>query len=249
MPGCRHGGLLTAVVTRGNNHATSPFPQTRRPADSPRASGARYRRRLEVCAACEHHGGSRCLKSDMLLTLRARRKESTCPVDRWSAMTRCRLRSGRIPGQKYAAWTRAPGSPPGNWSMTPPGSWLLAGRHRRGHRDRPLRADPAQQIACMRHLPLLACRIAWSHAAEAVVEVGNGWRLCNYDRQPFRKVLLVDDTAWLGRSMNWATAIVRKNFPEVRSCERRSTPQFQPGVPGRVGLHLRRPALPGVELI
>jgi orotate phosphoribosyltransferase len=72
---------------------------------------------------------------------------------------------------------------------------------------------PAQQIAGTRHLPLFACRISWSHAEEAVVDVGNGWRLCDYQLRPLRKVLLIDDTAWYGRSMDWATTVVRRWLP------------------------------------
>lgn len=195
----------------------APFPRTTHPADSPRASGGVYRRRLEVCAACERRRGSRCRKSDMLLTLRARRKQSACPLDRWAPVE-----------------TLPPAFRPNSGAeirIIDPNAWLTTRQliddtawmngYLPGDIDAVIGIArsgliPAQQIACMRHLPLLACRIGWSHAEEAVVDVGNGWRLCDYDRQPFRKLLLVDDTAWHGRSMSWATAVVRRSFPRAQ---------------------------------
>jgi hypothetical protein len=72
---------------------------------------------------------------------------------------------------------------------------------------------PGQLIACMRHLPLFACRLGWSHASAAIVDVGNGWRLRDQARSAYRTVLLVDDTAWHGVSMAEASEMVGRAFP------------------------------------
>lgn len=194
-----------------------PFPPTTHAADSPHVSAAVYRRRLEVCAACEHHGNHRCLKSDVLLPLTARRKMCACPLDRWSGV------ESLPPAFRPHPGTQVRVVDPHTWitmrQLIDDTAWMCG--HLPGDIDAVIGVArsgliPAQQIACARHLPLFACRISWSYAEEAVVDVGNGWRLTDYGRKRFRKVLLVDDTAWHGRSMNGATALVRRKFPDVQ---------------------------------
>ena len=112
-------------------------------------------------ADAEHHSGGRCLKSDMLLTLRARRKESTCPLDRWPAI------DALPPAFRPNSGAEVRSVDPNTWITTGQlindTAWL--GGYLPGDIDAVIGIArsgliPAQQIACMRHLPLLACRTA-----------------------------------------------------------------------------------------
>jgi len=42
-----------------------------------------YRRRLEICDACDQRRGNRCLKCGCRLSLKARGRAFRCPLDRW----------------------------------------------------------------------------------------------------------------------------------------------------------------------
>jgi hypothetical protein len=91
--------------------------------------------------------------------LRARRKEGTCPLDRWSAVEFV------PPAFRPHSAAQARIVDPNTWITTrqliDDTAWLCG--HLPGDIDAVVGVArsgliPAQQIACMRHLPLLACR-------------------------------------------------------------------------------------------
>ena len=67
---------------------------------------------------------------------------------------------------------------------------------------------PATAISAHLHLPLL------SVGKEKSVATGNGWRLHNADPQP-KKILLIDDTVYSGRSLSIVKDILQSEYPHI----------------------------------
>jgi len=165
-----------------------------------------YQRRLAACDTCRFRSRNQCLPCGHNLVARAADQACGCPLGQWNDPALRQESTDRwITEADLVADTHALAA------VLPPDLTAVAGVARSG-------LLPATLLACRFHLPL------YSATTDGLVAVGHGWRLGQGSRAgqtrtitgpALRKILLVEDTIFHGRTITSRAAAVHRQYPDA----------------------------------